>query len=73
MDDATLIGTASIIVAGLTISLGSVGPALAQGHIVFTGATGIAIAFDANVGIGLFSQKIAIGFDPRYLVRANVR
>ena len=34
MDDATLIGLASIVVSGLTISLGSIGPAFAQGGAV---------------------------------------
>lgn len=34
MDNATLIGIASIVVAGLTIALGSVGPAFAQGRAV---------------------------------------
>lgn len=34
MDDTTLIGMVSIIVAGFTISIGSIGPAIAQGRAV---------------------------------------
>ncbi|HSM54751.1 MAG TPA: F0F1 ATP synthase subunit C [Candidatus Sulfomarinibacteraceae bacterium] len=34
MEDTTLIGMVSIIVAGFTISIGSIGPAIAQGRAV---------------------------------------
>lgn len=34
MDSATVIGFTSIIMAGLTIALGSIGPAIAQGRAV---------------------------------------
>jgi F-type H+-transporting ATPase subunit c len=34
MDDIGLIGTASIVVAGLTIAIGSIGPALGEGRAV---------------------------------------
>jgi F-type H+-transporting ATPase subunit c len=34
MDTVAVIGIASIIVAGLTIAIGSIGPALAQGRAV---------------------------------------
>jgi F-type H+-transporting ATPase subunit c len=34
MNEVTIIGTVSIIVAGLTITLGSIGPALAQGRAI---------------------------------------
>jgi F-type H+-transporting ATPase subunit c len=34
MDSATIIGFTSIIMAGLTIALGSIGPAFAQGRAV---------------------------------------
>jgi F-type H+-transporting ATPase subunit c len=34
MEDATVIGMVSIIIAGFTISIGSIGPAIAQGRAV---------------------------------------
>jgi len=34
MDSATLIGIASIVTSGLTMAIGSIGPALAQGRAV---------------------------------------
>lgn len=34
MDNATIIGLTSIIIAGLTIAIGSIGPAFAQGRAV---------------------------------------
>jgi F-type H+-transporting ATPase subunit c len=34
MDSATIIGFTSIVMAGLTIALGSIGPAFAQGRAV---------------------------------------
>jgi F-type H+-transporting ATPase subunit c len=34
MDSATLIGMTSVLVAGLTIAIGVIGPALAQGRAV---------------------------------------
>lgn len=34
MDNATLVGITSIVIAGLTIALGSIGPALAEGRAV---------------------------------------
>jgi F-type H+-transporting ATPase subunit c len=42
MDDATLIGLASIVVSGLTIALGSIGPAFAQGGAVREALSAIA-------------------------------
>jgi F-type H+-transporting ATPase subunit c len=36
MDNATLIAIASIVTAGLTIALGSIGPALGEGRAVAT-------------------------------------
>ena len=42
MDDATLIGLASIVMSGLTIALGSVAPAFAQGGAVREALSAIA-------------------------------
>lgn len=42
MDSATLIGLAAIVTAGLTISIGSLGPALGQGRAVAQALASIA-------------------------------
>lgn len=42
MENAMLIGMVSIITAGLTIAIGSIGPALAQGRAVAQALTAIA-------------------------------
>jgi len=42
MNEVTIIGTVSIIVAGLTITLGSLGPALAQGRAITQALTAMA-------------------------------
>jgi F-type H+-transporting ATPase subunit c len=42
MDAALLIGITSIITAGLTVSIGTVGPALAEGRAVTQALTAIA-------------------------------
>ena len=42
MDNTALIGMVSIITAGLTIAIGSIGPALAQGRAVAQALTAIA-------------------------------
>jgi F-type H+-transporting ATPase subunit c len=42
MNEVTIIGTVSIIVAGLTITLGSIGPALAQGRAITQALTAMA-------------------------------
>lgn len=42
MDSISLIGMASIIIAGLTIAIGSVGPALAEGKALAQALTAIA-------------------------------
>jgi F-type H+-transporting ATPase subunit c len=42
MEAVTIIGTVSIIVAGLTITLGSIGPALAQGRAITQALTAMA-------------------------------
>ncbi|MBI1173384.1 F0F1 ATP synthase subunit C [bacterium] len=47
MDSATLIAIASIITAGLTIAIGSIGPAFGEGRAVATALTAIAQQPDA--------------------------
>ena len=42
MDNATLIAIASIVTAGLTIALGSIGPALGEGRAVAAAMDAIA-------------------------------
>jgi F-type H+-transporting ATPase subunit c len=47
MDTVTLIATASIITAGLTIAVGGIGPALGEGRAVATALTSLAQQPDA--------------------------
>src|SRR5471032_1438185 len=42
MDSMTVIAVASIVTAGLTIALGSIGPALGEGHAVATALSSLA-------------------------------
>ncbi len=42
MDSATLIGMASVITAGLTIAIGSIGPSLGEGRAVAQALSAIA-------------------------------
>ncbi len=51
MDSITIIAVASIIIAGITISLGSIGPALAEGRAVATALTSLAQQPDASATI----------------------
>ncbi|SDF08302.1 F0F1 ATP synthase subunit C [Rhodospira trueperi] len=51
MDSATYIAIASIITAGLTIAIGSVGPALGEGRAVATALTSVAQQPDAAATI----------------------
>jgi len=51
MNDLTLIAVASIITAGLTIGLGVVGPALAEGRAVGTALSSLAQQPDASATI----------------------
>lgn len=51
MDSMTLIAMASIITAGITISIGSIGPALGEGRSVATALTSIAQQPDAAATI----------------------
>ena len=51
MDNMTIIAMASIVIAGITISLGSIGPALAEGRAVATALTSLAQQPDASATI----------------------
>lgn len=51
MDSMTLIAIASIVTAGLTIALGSIGPALGEGRAVATALTSLAQQPDASATI----------------------
>jgi F-type H+-transporting ATPase subunit c len=48
MDSSTLIAVASIIIAGFTIAIGSIGPALAEGRAVATALSALAQQPDAS-------------------------
>ena len=48
MDNMTIIAVVSIITAGLTIALGSIGPALGEGRAVSTALTSLAQQPDAS-------------------------
>ena len=51
MDSMTLIAMASIVTAGLTMALGSVGPALGEGRAVATALSSVAQQPDAAATI----------------------
>src|SRR5665647_3845348 len=51
MDSMTLIAIASIVTAGLTIALGSIGPALGEGRAVATALSSLAQQPDAATTI----------------------
>lgn len=51
MDSMTIIAVVSIITAGLTIAIGSVGPALGEGKAVATALTSLAQQPDASATI----------------------
>ena len=51
MDSITLIAVASIAIAGLTISFGCLGPALAEGKAISTALTALAQQPDASATI----------------------
>ena len=51
MDSMTIIAVASILIAGLTISFGCLGPALAEGRAVATALTALAQQPDASATI----------------------
>ena len=48
MDSMTIVAVASIFVAGITIALGSLGPALAEGRAVSTALSALAQQPDAS-------------------------
>ena len=48
MDSMTIIAVASIVVAGLTIGVGALGPALAEGRAVATALSSLAQQPDAS-------------------------
>ena len=68
MDSTTLIAIASIVTAGLTIALGSIGPALGEGRAVATALSSLAQQPDAAttitrtlfVGLAMIESIIAI-------------
>lgn len=51
MDSLTIISIVSIITAGFTITLGSIGPAFAEGRAVSTALTALAQQPDASITI----------------------
>ncbi len=51
MDSITLIAIASIVTAGLTMAVGSLGPAFAEGRAVATALTSLAQQPDASATI----------------------
>lgn len=51
MDSMTMIAMASIIIAGITTSLGCIGPALAEGKAVATALSALAQQPDASATI----------------------
>ena len=51
MDSLTIIAVASIIIAGITISFGCLGPALAEGKAVATALSSLAQQPDASATI----------------------
>ena len=48
MDEQTIIAVASIVVSGMTISIGALGPALAEGKAVATALSSLAQQPDAS-------------------------
>jgi F-type H+-transporting ATPase subunit c len=51
VDNTTIIGVASIVIAGITTSFGCMGPALAEGRAVATALTSLAQQPDAAATI----------------------
>lgn len=51
MDNMTIIAVASIVIAGITIAFGTMGPALAEGRAVSTALTALAQQPDASATI----------------------
>jgi len=70
MDNMTIIAVVSIITAGLTIALGSVGPALGEGRAVSTALSSLAQQPDAAVTIQTFYDRLHP--DDRERVRSSL-
>lgn len=51
MDSMTIIAVASIVVSGITIAIGAIGPALGQGRAVASALTSLAQQPDASATI----------------------
>jgi len=51
MDNMTIIAVASIVISGITISFGAMGPALAEGRAVATALSSLAQQPDASATI----------------------
>ncbi|MDY0281462.1 F0F1 ATP synthase subunit C [Desulfomicrobium sp. ZS1] len=51
MDSMTIIAVTSIVIAGITISFGTIGPALSEGKAVATALTSLAQQPDASATI----------------------
>lgn len=51
MDSITIVAVASIVIAGITISFGCLGPSLAEGRAVATALTALAQQPDASATI----------------------
>ncbi len=58
MDNMTIIAVASIFTAGLTIGIGSIGPALGEGKSVATALTALAQQPDAS---GTITRTLFVG------------
>ena len=70
MDSISLIGSASIVIAGLTIAIGAIGPALGEGRAVAQGLASIAQQPDQTnsitrtlfVGLAMIESTAIYGF-----------
>lgn len=58
MDNTTIIGLASIVIAGLTMAIGVIGPALAQGRAIANALQSIAQQPDES---GTISRTLYVG------------
>jgi F-type H+-transporting ATPase subunit c len=58
MDEATLIGVASVVTAGLTIAIGSIAPAIGEGRAVAQALAAIAQQPDAS---GTITRTLFVG------------
>jgi len=58
MDSLEIIGTASVVIAGLTIAIGSIGPALGQGRALAQALSAIAQQPDES---GTITRTLFVG------------